>query len=257
MPDNSFLIGVNTQGVITYDGVASTDYGIVVSEAPVFERPARKQTVIQVPGRNGSVVIQENAWEDVVRSYNVWLSENVTEDSGGDKSGYLVEYVDAYEEFLNSRNGYLRLSDNFEPDVYRLAYYSGGDSFSNLKTQIGRATLRFTCRPERFLVIGETPVNVNNGDTINNPTRFESKPLIHIEASSKTIGVTINGKTITANVTDYINIDCEKMNAYRLASENKNADISGDFPTIASGSNTITITGTYTKVTIKPNWFVI
>ena len=47
------------------------------------------------------------------------------------------------------------------------------------------------------------------------------------------------------------------MNAYRLAAENKNADISGDFPTIASGSNTITITGTPTKVTIKPNWFVI
>ena len=257
MPDNSFLIGVNTQGVITYDGVASTDYGIVVSEAPVFERPNRKQTIFTVPGRNGSVIFQDDAWEDVIRSYNVWLSENVTEDSGGNMSGYLVEYVDAYEEFLNSRKGYLRLTDNFEPDVYRLAYYSGGDSFSNEMTQYGRATLKFTCRPERFLLTGETPVQVNNGDAIVNPTRFKSKPLIHIEASNKTIGITINGKTITAVVADYINIDCEKMNAYRLASENKNADISGDFPTIASGSNTITITGTPTKVTIKPNWFII
>ena len=257
MPDNLFLVGVNTQGVITYDGVASTDYGIVVSEAPVFERPNRKQTIIQVPGRNGSVIFPEDAWEDVVRSYNVWLSENVTEDSGGDKSGYLVEYVDAFEAFLNSKKGYLRLTDNFEPDVYRLAYYSGGDSFSNLKTQIGRATIRFTCRPERFLLTGETPVQVNNGDTITNPTNFVSKPLIHIEASNQTIGVTINGKTITAVVADYINIDCEKMNAYRLSSENKNADISGDFPTIASGSNSIAITGTYTKVTIKPNWYII
>ena len=257
MANNLFLVGVNTQGVITYDGVASTDYGIVVSEAPVFERPNRKQTIIQVPGRNGSVIFPEDAWEDVVRTYNVWLSENVTEDSGGDKSGYLVEYVDAYEAFLNSKKGYVRLEDNFEPDIYRLAYYSGGDAFSNEMTQYGRATLRFTCRPERFLKSGETPVSVTNGATLTNPTRFASKPIIHIEASNETISVSIGGKTITAEVTDYINIDCERMNAYRLPVENKNDKISGSFPTIPSGSNTIGITGTYTKVEITPNYFTI
>lgn len=257
MANNMFLVGVNTQGVITYDGVASTDYGIVVSEAPVFERPNRKQTIIQVPGRNGSVIFPEDAWEDVVRSYNVWLSENVTEDSGGDKSGYLVEYVDAFEAFLNSKKGYVRLEDNFEPDIYRLAYYSGGDSFSNEMTQYGRATLRFTCRPERFLKSGETPISVTNGATLTNPTRFASKPIIHIEASNETISVSIGGKTITAEVTDYINIDCERMNAYRLPVENKNDKISGSFPTIPSGSNTIGITGTYTKVEITPQWYTV
>ena len=257
MANNLFLVGVNTQGVITYDGVASTDYGIVVSEAPVFERPNRKQTIIQVPGRNGSVIFPEDAWEDVVRSYNVWLSENVTEDSGGDKSGYLVEYVDAFEAFLNSKKGYVRLEDNFEPDIYRLAYYSGGDAFSNEMTQYGRATLRFTCRPERFLKLGETPISVTNGYTLKNPTRFASKPIIHIEASNQTISVSIGGKTITAEVTDYINIDCERLNAYRLPVENKNDKISGSFPTIPSGSNTIGITGTYTKVEITPQWFTV
>ena len=257
MANNLFLVGVNTQGVITYDGVASTDYGIVVGEAPVFERPNRKQTIIQVPGRNGSVIFPEDAWEDVVRSYNVWLSENVTEDSGGDKSGYLVEYVDAYEAFLNSKKGYVRLEDNFEPDIYRLAYYSGGDAFSNEMTQYGRATLRFTCRPERFLKSGAVPVSVTNGYTLTNPTRFASKPIIHIEASNETISVSIGGKTITAEVTDYINIDCERLNAYRLPVENKNDKISGSFPTIPSGSNTIGITGTYTKVEITPQWYTV
>lgn len=257
MAGNLFLVGVNTQGVITYDGVASTDYGIVVSEAPVFERPNRKQTIIQVPGRNGSVIFPEDAWEDVVRSYNVWLSENVTEDSGGDKSGYLVEYVDAYEAFLNSKKGYVRLEDNFEPDIYRLAYYSGGDAFSNEMTQYGRATLRFTCRPERFLKSGDIPISVTNGYTLTNPTRFASKPIIHIEASNETISVSIGGKTITAEVADYINIDCERLNAYRLPVENKNDKISGSFPTIPSGSNTIGITGTYTKVEITPQWYTV
>ena len=249
--------GTNRQGLIVYGSVDSSNYGIVVGESPAFERPARKQTIIQVPGRNGSVIFPEDAWEDVVRSYNVWLSENVTEDSGGDKSGYLVEYVDAFEAFLNSKKGYVRLEDNFEPDIYRLAYYSGGDAFSNEMTQYGRASLRFTCRPERFLKSGDIPVSVTNGATLTNPTRFASKPIIHIEASNETISVSIGGKTITAEVTDYINIDCERMNAYRLPVENKNDKISGSFPTIPSGSNTIGITGTYTKVEITPQWFTV
>lgn len=243
--------GTNRQGLIVYGSVDSSNYGIVVGESPAFERPARKQTIIQVPGRNGSVIFQENAWEDVVRQYEVWLDEDIAH------GNTLADKVTAFEAALNSENGYVRLEDNFEPDVYRLAYYSGGDAFSNEMTQYGRASLRFTCRPERFLKSGETPVSVTNGSTLTNPTRFASKPIIHIEASNETISVSIGGKTITAEVTDYINIDCERMNAYRLPVENKNDKISGSFPTIPSGSNTIGITGTYTKVEITPQWFTV
>lgn len=243
--------GTNTQGVIVYGGVDSSNYGIVVGESPAFERPNRKQTIIQVPGRNGSVLFQENAWEDVTRTYSVWLDEDIANNKS------LADKVNDYQAALNSLNGYQMLTDNFEPDVYRLAYYSGGDQFTNEMTQYGRASLRFVCRPERFLVSGADAVKVDNGDTLTNPTLFASKPLIHIEASNETISVSIGGKTITAEVTDYINIDCERMNAYRLPVENRNDKISGAFLTIPSGSNTIGITGNYTKVEITPNYFTI
>lgn len=243
--------GTNTQGVIVYGGVDSSNYGIVVGESPAFERPNRKQTIIQVPGRNGSVLFQENAWEDVTRTYSVWLDEDIANNKT------LADKVNDYQAALNSLTGYQELTDNFEPDVYRLAYYSGGDSFTNEMTQYGRANLRFVCRPERFLITGKDAVKVDNGDTLTNPTLFASKPLIHIEASNETISVSIGGKTIIAEVTDYINIDCERMNAYRLPVENRNDKISGSFPTIPSGSNTIGITGNYTKVEITPNYFTI
>jgi len=243
--------GTNTQGVIVYGGVDSSNYGIVVGESPAFERPNRKQTIVQVPGRNGSVLFQENAWEDVTRTYSVWLDEDIANNKT------LADKVNEYQAALNSLTGYQMLTDNFEPDVYRLAYYSGGDQFTNEMTQYGRANLRFVCRPERFLMSGASAVEVDDGDTLTNPTPFASKPLIHIEASNETISVSIGGKTITAEVTDYINIDCERMNAYRLPVENRNDKISGAFPTIPSGSNTIGITGNYTKVEITPNYFTI
>ena len=242
-----FNNGTNKLGLIVYGGESSSDYGMVVSEAPAYERPVRKQTVFTVPGRNGAVIYQDDAWEDVTRSYKVWTAEDV--DS-------LTDKVDAFEAMLNSMKGYQRLEDNFESDVYRLAYYSGGDSFSNNMTQYGEATITFTCRPERYFKAGEFPIEVVNSDVIINKTRFNAKPLIHIEGSG-TVTVQIGGNTISATVTDYINIDCETMNAYRLAAENMNDKISGDFPVILPGSNTVGITGTTTLVTVVPRFFTI
>jgi phage-related protein len=242
-----FNIATNKRGLIVYGGESSSDYGMVVSEAPAYERPNRKQTIYTVPGRNGAVVFQDDAWEDVVRSYNVWIAEGVQP---------LSVKVSAFEAMLNSMKGWQRLEDSFEPDVFRLAYYSGGNDFSNKMTQYGEATINFTCRPERFLKTGEQEVTVINNQKIVNQTRFTAKPLIHIEGSG-TVTVTIGGDTISASITDYINIDCETMNAYRLAAENKNSDISGSFPKIIPGENTVGITGTTTKVTIVPRYFTI
>lgn len=245
-----FDMATNRQGLLVFGGEASSDYGMVIAEAPTFERPARKQTVYTVPGRNGAVVIPQDAWEDVTRSYKVWLTK-----SG---SGELNESVDAFMAWLNSQKGYTRLEDNFEPEIFRLAYYSGGNNVSNELTQYGESSLKFTCRPERFYKTGEQAVSVSNGDKIANETRFASKPLIHIEvASSTTVTVSIAGVSISAALADYINIDCETMNAYRLTSENKNGDISGTFPTIKPGVNSIGITGTVTSVTIVPRFFTI
>lgn len=249
--------GSSRQGLIEYGGETSDDYGIVVSEAPVFDKPVRKMEIYNVPGRNGSILFQQNAFEDVTRSYNVFLTTIIGEDSGGDITSDLPSKVNAITAWLNSKSGYQRLEDSFETDVFRLAYYSGGNEFTDRMLEAGEATLTFTCRPERFYKNAESPVEVSNGDTMTNPTKFASKPLIHIEGTG-TVTVSIGGETITAkDLVDYINIDCDRMDAYRLSSENKNDKISGSFPTVKPGSNTITITGTTTKVTITPRYFTI
>ena len=245
----------NKQGLIVWGGENSTNYGMVVSEPPAFNKPTRKQTVYKVPGRNGSIIFQEDAWEDVPRSYKVFVAEDTQYDSGGQAiSGTLAEKVADIEEWLFSKKGYTRIEDNFDPDVYRLAYYSGGDNFTNELIQVGEATLKFTCRAERFLKSGETAVTVTNGDTMTNPTKYASKPLIYIVGSGD-VSVSISGVTINASVDDYIYIDCETMNAYRLASENKNSDISGAFPVLKSGVNAIATTGTITTLKITPRYF--
>lgn len=243
-------LGTNKQGLIVYDGVSSTDYGIVVSEAPSFDKPQRKSSVFNVPGRNGSVLFQEDAYNDVTRSYKVFLTDNARNN--------LNEVVNRFTDWLYSVRGYQRLEDSFEPDIFRLAYFSGGQNFSNEMMQAGETTLQFTCRPERFFKSGETEITVSNGDKLVNATNYTAKPLIYIEVpAEETVTVSIGGKSIVANVDDYIYIDSERMNAYRTAAENMNSEVSGTFPTIAPGENGIGITGTVTKVTIIPKYFTI
>ena len=240
----------NKQGLIVYGGEASSDFGMVVAQAPSFDKPSRKMTTYTVPGRNGAVLFQQDAFDDVTRSYQVWLTLDAEQN--------LTESVNAISAWLNSKTGYQRLEDSFEPETFRLAYYKGGQNVENHLMQYGETTIQFICRPERFYKNAEDPIEVTSGDSLYNPTRFKSKPLIHIEtASTQTVTVSINGHTITANVDDYINIDCERMNAYRQEGENKNTDISGEFPTIDPGANGIVITGTVSEVTITPRYFTV
>lgn len=248
MPNYSTL--TNRQGLIVWGGVASTDCGMVVSRAPAYDKPTRRVEAVTVPGRNGSILFDEGAFSDTTRTYDVFIAE------GDHKT--LSERVDEMSAWLFSRQGYTRLEDNFEPDVFRLAYYSGGNDVTNELLTYGESELTFTCRPERFLKSGTTPVEVDDGDTITNPTAFASKPLIYIEATGE-VEVSINGVAITADVTDYIYIDCETMNAYRQAGENKNDKISGAFPVIVPGANGIgiNVTGSLVGVEITPRYFTI
>lgn len=244
----------NKQGLIVYGGESSSDYGMVVAEAPAYERPKRKQTIYNVPGRNGSIIFQQDAWEDVNRSYKVWLAE--------DGNDTLVEKVDDFEAMLNSKIGYQRLEDNFEPDVFRLAYYSGGDGFTNNMTQYGEATLNFTCRPERFLKSGETVTRVESGDVIVNPTNYTSKPFIHIhsDSTSHSVSFGINGLVIGFSVggnSGDVYIDCESMAVYNNQGQFKAS--TGKIPVMTPGDNTISLSGTvagdYAEIT--PRFFII
>lgn len=237
----------NRRGLIVYGGETSSDYGIVVGEVPSFDKPKRRSTVFNIQGRNGSILFQDGSFDDVTRSYSVWVDE---------KQNNLVDKVNAFTGWLYSKTGYQRLEDSFEPDVFRLAYYNGGQNVSNELMIYGETTISFVCRPERFLKSGEKAIQVQNGGSIFNPTKFEAKPLIHIEGTGS-VTVSINGTSIVATITDYINIDCDRLDAYRLPTENKNSTISGTFPTIKPDSNAIGLSGSITKCEITPRFYLI
>ena len=219
-----------------------------IATAPHIIRPVRKITTTPIAGSNREVIVMEDAWESYDQPYSLFFGDG-TEDC-------VQEIVNEIAEKLYKK-GWQELQDSYEPEYFRLAYYQGPFDVENRFTRAGKVDITFKCRPERFLLSGSFPVEVEQEDVLINPTKFNAKPLIHIEGQGNgtlTIG---NAEMTFTGIVDYLNIDCDRLDVYRLPSENRNSVMEGDFPVLISGNNTVDFDGGITKVVITPRYWTI
>lgn len=233
-------------GVITFNGKSSADCRIQVAHPPGYAYPERDYTITHIPGRNGDIIQDNGGYQNVERTYVVWF-DTVNED--------FATYANSVSAWLHSTTGYARLEDSYEPNYYRMAIYQESNILENIYNQVGGATIVFNCKPQRFLKTGETPVTVTSGGSLSNPTGFEAYPLIKVSGTSGAL--TVNGNQIAlSSIDDYTMLDCELQDAYKETT-NKNSTVSGTFPVLKPGSNTISWTGNISSVVITPRWWTI
>lgn len=234
-----------SERVITFGGEVIPAH---VASAPHNIRPVRKMSVVQIAGSNREIVDMEDAWECYDQPYSMFVGDG-SEDS-------IQEALSDVARVLY-KNGWQVLLDDYEPDYYRLAYYQGGFDAENRYTRLGKFDISFRCRPERYLIAGNDDISVSSGETITNPTAYAAKPLIRI-AGSGSGTLTVAGTVMSfTGITDYLYIDCDTMDVYRQASENRNNLMTGSFPVLPSGNSTVTFSGGITSVTISPRFHVM
>lgn len=156
---------------LIFGGINSSDYGIYISGEGVFNAPKRDVETISIPGRNGVFLLDHNRFDNIVVTYPAHCKTDNLEEF----RALLRDYRNA----LLSLSGYQRLTDTLNGDEYRMGAFI--DSFD--AEPIGYSTaatfdLKFNCKPQRFLKIGDLPVSVASGDAITNPTLFDAHPLI-------------------------------------------------------------------------------
>lgn len=232
---------------LTFAGVTSESLGLHIEYCPDFDRPTRKMERYNVPGRNGEIIVMQDAWENVSQAYRIWGGNGAINDAttfGYNIANWLF------------KDGYQRLTDTYDTTHYRMAYFEGPIDVENILRRRGRAEIVFSCDPRRFLLTGETAVTFNATGTIDNPTAFTAKPVITVHGSGSG-SIACGGNTISISaITDGMILDCENPNAY-LGGSNLNSLVSGDFPVIPSGTQTITITGGITSISVVPNWWTL
>lgn len=235
---------------LIFAGKQSKDYGLFISGGGTYNAPERDVTAISIPGRNGDMVLDNGRWSNISVSYPAFIVHNFRKNA------------EAVRAWIAGAIGYQRLEDDYHPDFYRLARYSGNIDWDMAALNIaGQTTLTFDCKPQRFLKLGETPIKIESATTLTNNWQT-SLPLITIWGEGAA-GITINGETVQiSNIPTNIVLDCDLQNAYSVSGlQNLNNLItlppSGNFLSLIHGDNEISFSGGVTRIEIIPRWWTL
>ena len=183
---------------LTFGGESSRTYGVYITGEGVFNAPERAVEMITIPGRNGAFALDRGHFENIEVTYPAGIvADNPTD---------FAKAIADFRSFLCSKNGYVRLEDEYNPGEYRMAIYKSGLDVSHEGLQTGEFDIVFDCKPQRFLTSGETAVAVASGGKVTNPTLFEARPQlqlwgygdIDIEGQAISVDNVLIGETILA-----------------------------------------------------------
>lgn len=231
--------------MIWWHGKSSDDVNVIVERYPNVILPVRKQEKVSVPGRNGDLVMEQDAYENVVQRYEIYVSA---------EKPRLTTIAHVVAEWLMVK-GYQRLEDSYFLDTYRLGMFTGGIEIENVLNRFGRATIEFDCKPQRFYKHGEFPVDLSNGQVLFNPSPFAALPLLVIQGSGA--GTISDGtRTLSLSNCNNVTVDCDIKQIYQ-GTVNRNNYGSGSFLKLAGSQTTITWTGGITGVKLTPRWWTL
>lgn len=231
---------------IIFNGISSEEFGLYVGGQESFNAPKKKITKVSIPGRNGDLIIDQKAFNNISVPYMIVGMEGFQKNT------------EKIKEWLLSPNSYAKLEDSYDPCTYRLGMITAGIDFELYRlNQTGKAKITFDCKPQKFLTGGTLQNKVENGESIYNPTEFESLPLIYVDGYGT---LTIGDQVIEiANDFSTVYIDCDIMDCYS-GTNNANDSVtfqSHDFPTLKSGDNKVIFDNTINEVVITPRWWTL
>ena len=171
---------------LIFGNINSADYGIYITGEAVFNAPERAVEMVNVPGRNGALALDQGRWENIEVSYPAGCF--------GDDQNDFATRISNFRNAVCSQIGYQRLADTYNPNEYRMGVYADGlDVKPASMNRAGEFTISFDCKPQRFLTSGETETTVSSGTDITNPTRYDSRPLLKVSGRGD---FTVNGYPI-------------------------------------------------------------
>jgi len=141
----------------TYGGVRLSDYDAFSFYCNILDKPVRDVTTIQIPGKDGDIVLDNGRFNNVDRVYVVQI--------------HGIANANRLLGVLSAMTGYNRLVDGYEPDFY----FEAKIKSVNVDRWIGeyvKATITFDRKPYKMFLSGETPAVADRIRWEGSNTRF-------------------------------------------------------------------------------------
>ena len=223
-------------GYIVFKNIDSRDIkGLIISELPPITKPKMRVRIDTIDGKDGSETVNLG-FEAYTKTVKIGLTR-----------GYDIDNIIAW---LHGE-GDIQFSN--EPDrVYRVKVHDQID-FDRL-LRFRTADVKFYTQPFKYSAVERTKtLNVTGQTTaeIRNAGNYFSKPIVTLTGTG-TVNISVNGIqkcVLTLGTNESITLDADKQEAY-FGGTLMNRKMDGEFITLEVGKNTITWTGTLTKIEI-------
>ena len=157
---------------LEFDGESSKSYGVYITGEAVYNAPEKDVEMISIPGRNGSFALDKGRFENIEVTYPAGIFATNEFD--------FATAVADFRNYLCSKKGYCRLTDDYNLDEFRMAIYKSGLEVTPTQLKVGEFEITFECKPQRYMMSGESPIDITSGETILNPTLFEASPMLEV-----------------------------------------------------------------------------
>jgi predicted phage tail component-like protein len=211
------------------------DFGILIKEKPPIYKAERNIDEIEIPGRDGNLTIDYSTHKAIVFTMECTLIDS--------------NNIDNIKVWLE---GFDKLIFSWENDRYYNAKCVNQIDIAQSFEIFGDFPIIFKAQPFAYS-LNDSLITLLSSGIINNPGTKYSNPIVKIYGNGA-VDLTINNTAIHLdNVDGYITIDSELVDCYKDTVLMNNY-MSGDFPILVPGDNSINWSGAVTKIEIIPNW---
>ena len=213
-----------------WNGTSFNSMGIIIEKTPIPNKPKHSYTEYTIPGRSGYLAIDNKTYEPLLLSLECHLDTNNVD------MNEIRAWLDGYGELqINNERVYT-------------GFISNAISFEKIMN-FRKFIIQFTLQPIAKAVEATT-VNALSLSTLAAETYTTTYPTITITGSGD-ISLSINGIEFTLDDADgtYV-LDCDAK-VITKNNINQSSIMSGEFPYIVDGDNSIVKSGTITALTIE------
>lgn len=154
----------------TFDGKYAKALGIELEEPITLSAPVPKTSTVTIAGRNGDLHFFDGSYSNRTATAKCFLC-----------SYSLPQQITEINARLLGSGEYRRLVLDDDTGHFLLARPMQGIGGRAVLGLLESFTLKFDCKPQRFLKYGDDELDLMTKKEVYNPTAFPAKPLIMLE----------------------------------------------------------------------------